>query len=285
MRLPSCSHLRIVVGLWCGCLAASGIAMPMAGRARAPTATEVNSEAGSTDAAAEFAEGASTDRTFDPRRRPPVARATLIGAHSDDLVSPTDRDRLTPAESEAVAFAQPIDAIDDLAFDQPRTRAWFSDDEALMARMRGVRDRVSALLDWSLSDKINQAGRELLETLGIDDTATTRLMSARPPAEQSPSRWAARAADPSSPGDTPWNGESGRNALAKFLFLIWDTLTHPLFLALVFLFVGARAMLALVRMSARGKGRRRTASRSVVSTAHTPRATPPAHWTRRRRVR
>lgn len=285
MSLPSCSHLRIVVGLWCCCLAPNGIAMPMADQTRAPAAIEISGAGGSTDATAEFADGVTTERSFAPRRRPPATPATLIGAHSDTLVDPADRDRMTPAESEAIAFAQSVDAVDDLAFDAPRAGAWFADDDALMARMRGVRDRVSALLDWNINDKINQAGRELLETLGIDDTATTRLMAAEAPGVQASSAWAAQAA---SRADTPWQGESGRNALGKFLFLIWDTATHPVFLALVFLFVGARAMLSLVRMSTRARARRRTQSRSkapAVTRHPEPAPAPAPHWARRRRVR
>ncbi|KAA3654668.1 MAG: hypothetical protein DWQ11_03795 [Proteobacteria bacterium] len=258
--------------------------MPLAEQAHSPTTIEVGQAGNATDAPMAFADGAGSAPAFGADKRQTALHPTLAGPHSDTLISTTDRARAAPPDSDEPVFAHPADAIDELVFDQPRTRAWFSDDDALMARMRGVRDRVSALLDWNLSDKINQAGRELLETLGIDDTATTRLMSAQAQNEQLAAVWSAQAAGPSGPGNTPWNGESGRNALGKFLFLIWDTLTHPVFLALVFLFLGARAMLALVRVAARRKPHRRHHTRPVAPSAP-PVTEPSAHWTRRRRVR
>jgi hypothetical protein len=234
-----------------------------------------------------------TDDTLSPALEAAHRRAPLspeIGTAdlptSEAMISPADRQRGDAKKPEAMPFTHTENGLDDLAFDDPGAKAWFADDENLMDRMRNVRAQVAELLDWKLNDTINQAGRELLETLGIDDTATTRLMIAERTAEDTPPPWIAHAAERTDKaGDAPWDAESGRNAIAKFAFLVWDTLTHPAFIALVMLFIGFRSLVALVRLTRRSRPRKSRRSRTNVEPPQEKPRSHSKHWTRRRRIR
>ncbi|HQU89507.1 MAG TPA: hypothetical protein PK620_14355 [Denitromonas sp.] len=262
-------------------------AIPLADN-RPPRNTAPASDAHGAEKALEFVADDASNPAFTPRKKiSPLP--TVLGASglptSEAMVSPTDR-RRTTTKPEAVPFTHTENGLDDLAFDDPGAEAWFADDENLLDRMRGVREQVSELLDWGLNDKINQAGRELLETLGIDDTTTTRLMIAERTTEDTPPPWAAQAAgQEKTTSENPWDAESGRNAIAKFAFLLWDTLTHPAFIALVLLLIGARALLTLVRLSSRSRARRSRRSRTKSATIVEQARSHGKHWTRRRRIR
>ncbi|MBT0963074.1 hypothetical protein [Denitromonas iodatirespirans] len=230
-----------------------------------------------------FVTGDAPERLLDA----PVELGAAGVPPSEALIDPADRRRVTPPKEEMPApFLDGIENLDELVFDNPDRKAWFADDEDLMQRMRGMRDRFNALLDGGLNEKINAISRELLESLGVEDTSTARLIAARADARLETSGWTAQAAgNGHGPSDAAWASESGRNLLGKFLFLLWDTLTHPVLVTLVLLFVAFRVMLALSRLSARRHERR--ARRSSRKTHGKPERTaaPAPQWTRRHRVR
>lgn len=277
LRLPP----RIALGLWCLSLIVPGHALPLARPASSPLPPPL--EAKADRPATAFVTGEAPERMLDA----PVELGAADPATSDMLIDPADRQRLTiPKDAVPEPFDDGIAGIDELAFDTPGRKAWFADDEDLMKRMRNIRDRFNTLLVADLGEKINQVGRELLESLGIEDTTTARLIAARADTRAEMPGWTVQAAgNGRGPGEAAWVSESGRNLMAKFLFLLWDTATHPVLVALVLLVVAVRLMLALSRLSTRRRERR--ARRSSRSTHHRHSRTAAAipQWTRRHRVR
>ncbi len=280
-----CAAPRFALALWCFCMSGQVSAMPLEDGAHLQKTAPI---AASLPETRDFAAGDAPEAEQTPPRRRAVLLPELgdITLPADDaMISPTDR-RRHAKKPKTIPFTHLENELDELALDNRGAKAWFADDEVLIDRMQGVRDQVSELLDWGLDEKINAAGRELLETLGIDDTTTTRLMVAERTAEDRPPPWAAQAAGHGSKAGThPWAAESGRNAFAKFAFLVWDTLTHPAFVALVLLFLGFRLMVALVRLSGRSRARKRRKSRRSAEPIQEKSRSHAKHWTRRRRIR
>ena len=185
---------------------------------------------------------------------------------------------MAQARKATVRFAQPDTLLEDVVLGHSTRSIQSSERAAINEHVREVHAMITPLLNWEIDARINRAGRELLESLGVQDTSTDRLIAAAQANAQRPQGGAASIEATVAPS-AAWDAQSGRTAMLQFLLTVWNTLTHPLTVSLAVLFLSSRAIIRMLRRKAL-----RTRNRSDEHSRSDGRGKA-RRWTRRRHTR
>lgn len=162
-----------------------------------------------------------------------------------------------PGAPRAVAGARRVD--DAAAFDDGSNDELLAEDEEVLARVEGIKQRLADAADWAIDEDVDAQGRPGFSVLGIggfraevtgDGRATLAFRDLALRTDLGIPR--ATVAGAQNPDHRSRGDQEDALRGLRLVFLLWDVLTHPITLGVLILAVAYRLVAGLV-------GRHRTA--------------------------